>query len=62
MTEEGVTGTFFVIGEKARMMEKRGRRDVIEAMSEHDIGSHTNYGSIHRPKRFHDVADSMVVT
>jgi len=47
MTEEGVTGTFFVIGEKARMMEKRGRKYVIEAMTKHDIGSHTNYGSIH---------------
>jgi hypothetical protein len=47
MTEEGVTGTFFVIGEKARMMERRGRSDVIRAMAVHDIGSHTNYGSIH---------------
>ena len=47
MTDEGVTGSFFVIGEKARMMEKRGRKDVIEAMARHDIGSHTNYGSIH---------------
>jgi hypothetical protein len=47
MTEEGVTGSFFIIGEKARMMEKRGRTDVIEAMAMHDIGSHTNYGSIH---------------
>jgi hypothetical protein len=47
MTDEGVTGSFFVIGEKARMMEERGRKDVIEAMAKHDIGSHTNYGSIH---------------
>jgi hypothetical protein len=47
MTEEGVTGSFFVIGEKARMMERRGRSDVISAMARHDIGSHTNYGSIH---------------
>ena len=47
MTEEGVTGSFFVIGEKARMMETRGRRDAIEAMARHDIGSHTNFGSIH---------------
>ncbi|MGW8316661.1 MAG: hypothetical protein ACWGNV_13750 [Bacteroidales bacterium] len=47
MTEEGVTGSFFVIGEKARMMEERGRQDVISAMSRHDIGSHTNLGSIH---------------
>ena len=30
---EGVTGTFFVIGEKARALEQRGRRDVIEAMA-----------------------------
>ena len=47
MTEVGVTGTFFVIGEKARSLEARGRRDVIEAMARHDIGTHTNYGSIH---------------
>lgn len=47
MTEEGVTGTFFVIGEKARSLEMRGRMDVIAAMSKHDIGSHTNHGSIH---------------
>jgi hypothetical protein len=47
MTEEGVTGTFFLIGEKARMMERRGRTDVIAAMTRHDIGSHTNFGSIH---------------
>ncbi len=47
MTEESVTGTFFVIGEKARSLEKRGRRDVITAMARHDIGSHTNFGSVH---------------
>jgi hypothetical protein len=47
LSEENVTGTFFVIGEKARSLEKRGRRDVIAAMAAHDIGSHTNYGSIH---------------
>jgi peptidoglycan/xylan/chitin deacetylase (PgdA/CDA1 family) len=47
MTDEGVTGTFFVIGEKARSLEARGRRDVIAAMARHDIGSHTNRGSIH---------------
>jgi hypothetical protein len=36
-----------VIGEKARSLEERGRSDVIEAMAGHDIGSHTNFGSIH---------------
>ncbi|MBP1767872.1 MAG: hypothetical protein H6P98_1987, partial [Candidatus Aminicenantes bacterium] len=48
MSEERVTGTFFVIGEKARSLEERGRRDVIAAMAGHDIGSHTNRGSIHQ--------------
>ncbi|MDX2444123.1 MAG: polysaccharide deacetylase family protein [Bacteroidales bacterium] len=47
LTEEDITGSFFVIGEKARSMKKRGREDVIKAMAKHDIGSHTNYGSIH---------------
>jgi hypothetical protein len=47
MTEVGVTGTFFIIGEKARSLESRGRQDVIAAMARHDIGSHTNLGSIH---------------
>ena len=47
MNEVGVTGTFFVIGEKARSLEARGRQDVIDAMAGHDIGSHTNFGSIH---------------
>jgi len=47
MTEEGVTGTFFVIGEKARSLKKRGREDVIQAMARHDIASHTDMGSIH---------------
>jgi hypothetical protein len=47
MSEEGATGTFYVIGEKARSLEARGRRDVIAAMAKHDIGSHTNFGSIH---------------
>ncbi|MFC1724289.1 hypothetical protein ACFL4T_01590 [candidate division KSB1 bacterium] len=47
MTEEEATGTFFVIGEKARSLEKRERFDVISAMAKHDIGSHINYGSIH---------------
>jgi hypothetical protein len=47
MTEEGVTGTFFIIGEKARSLKMRGREDVIQAMSRHDIASHTDLGSIH---------------
>lgn len=47
MTEEQVTGTFFVIGEKMRCLRDRGRRDVLEALRRHDVGSHVNMGSIH---------------
>jgi hypothetical protein len=42
----GVRATFKVVGEKARVLEERGRRDVIAALSKHDIGYHTNYHSI----------------
>lgn len=42
----GVRGTFKVVGEKARVLEKRGRRDVIAALAKHDIGYHANNHSI----------------
>ncbi len=41
----GVRATFKVVGEKARVLEARGRRDVIRALARHDIGYHTNYHS-----------------
>jgi len=41
----GVRATFKVVGEKARVLEARGRRDVIRALSRHDIGYHSNYHS-----------------
>jgi len=47
MSEEGVTGTFLVIGRKAYSLADRGRRDVIEAMAKHELGSHTDNGSHH---------------
>src|SRR3954453_7285361 len=47
LTAEGVRATFKVVGEKARVMEKRGRRDVIQALSQHAIGYHSNHHSIH---------------
>lgn len=47
MTEERVSGTFFVIGERLRCLRERNRQDVLEAIARHDIGSHTNMGSIH---------------
>jgi hypothetical protein len=47
LTERNVQATFKVVGEKARVLEKRGRRDVIEALSKHDIGYHANFHSVH---------------
>jgi len=47
MTEEGVTGTFLVIPQKALALRERGRDDVIGAMRRHEIGLHTGRGSEH---------------
>jgi len=47
LTAAGVRATFKVVGEKARMLEKRGRRDVIAALSRHTIGYHSNWHSVH---------------
>ncbi|HRU07355.1 MAG TPA: hypothetical protein P5137_16440, partial [Candidatus Brocadiia bacterium] len=47
MTEQRVSGSFFVIGERIRCLRDRGRRDVLDAIARHDIGSHVNMGSIH---------------
>ena len=47
MTEEGVVGTFLVIGSKAKALRDRGRTDVIQAMAKHEIGFHTITGSEH---------------
>ena len=47
LTAEGVGATFKVVGEKARVLEKRGRRDVIQALSRHAIGYHSNWHSVH---------------
>jgi len=42
-SDEGVTLSLFVAGEKARTMRQRGRKDVIEAMGRHEICYHGNY-------------------
>src|SRR6476646_3990437 len=43
----GVRATFKVVGEKARVLEQRGRKDVIAALSRHAIGYHSNWHSVH---------------
>ncbi len=42
LTRLGVPATFKIVGEKARVLERRGRRDVIAALKRHDIGYHSN--------------------
>src|SRR5262245_44210818 len=38
LTERGIRATFKLVGEKARVLERRGRTDVITALRKHDIG------------------------
>lgn len=47
LTRQGVRATFKVVGEKARTLERRGRRDVIAALARHEIGYHSNTHSQH---------------
>ena len=42
LTGLGARATFKVVGEKARVLESRGRSDVIGALKHHDIGYHSN--------------------
>src|SRR5207248_7227174 len=46
LTREGIRATFKVVGEKARTLERRGRRDVIDALKKHEIGYHSNFHSV----------------
>jgi hypothetical protein len=46
LTGLGVRATFKIVGEKARVLEQRGRWDVVRALALHDIGYHTNFHSI----------------
>ena len=45
--KEGLRGTFNVVGEKARALQRRGRQDVIKALAQHDVTVHTNLHSTH---------------
>lgn len=47
LTERGIRATFKVVGEKARVLERRGRLDVIGALKKHDIGYHSDFHSVH---------------
>src|SRR5438067_3292178 len=47
LTERRIRATFKLVGEKARVLEQRGRRDVIAELKKHDIGYHANFHSVH---------------
>src|SRR5437763_8672004 len=47
LTALRVRATFKVVGEKARTLEARQRTDVIQALSKHTIGFHSNWHSLH---------------
>ncbi len=47
LAADGITASMFVVGEKARLWERRGRRDVIAAVARHDVGLHTDHHSVH---------------
>src|SRR5580765_7179990 len=47
LTERHIRATFKVVGEKARVLERRGRRDVINALKKHDNRYHANFHSVH---------------
>ncbi len=46
LTGMGVRATFKIVGEKARVLEQRGRWDVVRALALHDIGYHSNFHSV----------------
>ena len=46
LTSLGVHGTFKIVGEKARVLEQRGRTDVIQALGRHCIGYHSDWHSV----------------
>ncbi len=47
LSERGIRATFKLVGEKARVLERRGRMDVIAALKRHDIGYHSDFHSVH---------------
>lgn len=45
--KRNVKATFKIVGEKARVLEERGRDDVILALANNDIAYHSTYHSVH---------------
>jgi hypothetical protein len=47
LSRHGLTGCFNVVGEEARALRDRGRRDVLAALAHHEIGYHSDRHSAH---------------
>src|SRR5438034_7144151 len=47
LSARNIRATFKVVGEKARTLERRGRRDVIVALKKHTIAYHSDFHSVH---------------
>jgi len=43
----GIVATFFLVGEKVRLLRERGREDVLEHLKAHEIGFHSTTHSVH---------------
>ena len=46
LNEERAPATFKIVGEKARVLRDRERRDILTALKQHDVGYHTNFHSV----------------
>jgi hypothetical protein len=47
LADDGIVATMCVVGEKARLWERRDRTDVIAAVTQHDVSLHTDHHSVH---------------
>lgn len=47
LSRHRLTGCFNLVGEEARALRERGRRDVLTALARHEIGYHSNLHSAH---------------
>ena len=46
LSDRGIRASFQMVAELVRVLQREGRQDVIDALSRHEIGNHTNYHSV----------------
>jgi hypothetical protein len=47
LSRQHIRANMLLVGERARVLQKRGRNDVIAALGKHEIGFHGNFHSVH---------------